>query len=272
MTETTDTAAPAADETLLPQEGDQTDAQTPETGEGQNSGDDAAAATEQPEGDKPRRQSAQERIDELTKARREAERDREYWREQALASQRQPEPQPVQHQEDAEPDPAQFPYGDSDPGYVRAVAKWEIRQELAAERERMAQERQVEQTRTAFQQREAAYRASAPDYEDAVYNNRWPVQPTPAMSEAIADSPDGPAVAYFLAKNPAEVRRIAGLPPVAQIRELGRIEAALIKPAAQPANTVSNAPPPPPQARGVAGKFKPAADTDDFAAFEKAYP
>ena len=52
---------------------------------------------------------------------------------------------------------------------------------------------------------------------------------TQAMYQTIADpsTEAGPAVALYLMENPSEVQRIAGLSPVAQVRELDRLAASL---------------------------------------------
>jgi hypothetical protein len=47
------------------------------------------------------------------------------------------------------------------------------------------------------------------------------------MAEAITESSVGPQVAYELGKNPAEAARIASLPPMRQIAEIGQLEARL---------------------------------------------
>jgi hypothetical protein len=74
------------------------------------------------------------------------------------------------------------------------------------------------------------------------------------MAEVIADSEDGPAVAYYLGKNPEAAAAIAQLPPSAAARELGKLEARLAferekarTPATPARSAVSQAPPPPPK-------------------------
>ena len=92
------------------------------------------------------------------------------------------------------------------------------------------------------------------------------------MADAIRTSEVGAAVAYHLASNPEEARRIAGLNPLAAIREIGRLEARFdTKSSGPPPKQASDAPPPPPGVRGQGGRFAVAPDTDDFAAFEKQY-
>lgn len=241
---------------------DQTDAQVQEG----DTGDDAAAATEG-EGESPRpRKSAQERIDELTRARREAEREAEYWRSKAMEPAKQPEAR-QEPKGDDEPDPATYEYGENDLRYIRDLAKYEARQEFRKQAEEDAAARQAQEIEQGYAQREAATAEKYDDYQKAVYRSQWVC--TPVMADAIKTSEGGPEVAYHLAKNPAEARRIAALTPIAQVREITRLEVKLTS--APPPKTTTSAPEPPPQARGAGGKFVVSPDTDDFAAFDKQY-
>lgn len=231
----------------------------------------AAAGGEKPDGE--RRTSAQERIDELTRKRRDAEREAEFWKTKALGKDKpaEPDPAPAERAQDAEPDPAEYAYGETDPAYVKALGAYAARQEfarLAKAQEQRSHEQAIAQT---WDQRQQAFAKDKPDYYDQVDRADLPI--SPPMADAIRTSDTGPAVAYHLAQNPDEARRIAGLTPIAQIREIGRLEARLTAPpTAQPLKTISDAPPPAPQARGKGGHFKVDPSTDDFAAFEKAYP
>ena len=67
---------------------------------------------------------------------------------------------------------------------------------------------------------------------------------TPAMQDAILDLEHGVDVAYHLAKNLPEAKRIAALSPVAQILEIGKLDTKLnaAKPAAK---STTQAPAPP---------------------------
>lgn len=232
-------------------------------------GDPAAAAEGEGEGGEPKpKQTAQERIDELTRARRAAERERD-----ALARERDelrskiPAPETPQ-----EPKPADYTYGVEDAAYVRDMAKFEARQEFeAAEREKAAQAH-FETVERTWDERQVAFAADKPDFFEKTAANDLPI--SPHMAQAIKTSESGAAVAYHLASNPDEARRIAALDPIAQVREVGRLEATLAGPAAgatpQP-KTISDAPKPHPQVRGQGGRFKVAPDTDDFEAFEAAH-
>lgn len=64
----------------------------------------------------------------------------------------------------------------------------------------------------------------------------------------------GPKVLHHLAKNTAEARRIAGLPPIDAAVELGALKAALVsKPTPKPTPKPSSAPPPLPPVRPSSG-------------------
>jgi hypothetical protein len=239
-------------------------------------GADAAAAVVEGEGEgeqpkvEPPKKTAQDRIDELTRARREAEREAAHWRRIAQDGAPRQQEQPAQPKAAEEPNPADYQYGEADPRYIRELARHEARQEFAEQakaRDRDTHVRSVEQT---WQSRQAAFAKDHPDFHE-VFDRDWPC--SPAMADAIKTSDDGAAVAYHLAQNPDEARRIAALTPLAQVRELGRLEAKLTSSATstpQP-KIISTAPDLAPQVRGAGGKFKIAPDTSDFAAFEKQY-
>jgi hypothetical protein len=69
------------------------------------------------------------------------------------------------------------------------------------------------------------------------------------MAEAIREAENGPAIAYYLAKNPAESHRIASLSPVAQAAAIGRLEGKVTVPTPR----TTQAPPPVKTASGGTG-------------------
>jgi hypothetical protein len=82
----------------------------------------------------------------------------------------------------------------------------------------------------------------------------------------IVQSEHGAAVAYFLGQNAAESKRIAALPPAAQIKEFGKLEARAE--AAKPSGparaiTKSNAPKPVPPVGGGAAASTVAPEDED---------
>lgn len=252
-------AAPADDTTLASQIGGQAGDEQP--------GADPAAPAGEGEGDQPKpKQTAQERIDEVTRARREAERRAETAeRERDELRKQIPVPEAPK-----EPKASDYTYGEDDAAYIRDLAKFEARQEHEASLAEAEARERIETIENTWSDRQAAFAADKPDYYEKINAKDLPI--TPLMAAAIKTSDDGAAVAYHLATNPDEARRIAALDNLAQAREIGRLEAKLAPPASPDTpttKTVSDAPPPPQPLRGQGGRFQVAADTDDFAAFER---
>lgn len=69
------------------------------------------------------------------------------------------------------------------------------------------------------------------DFKAVAFQESTPI--SPAMQDAILDSDRGADIAYYLGQHQDEATRIAALSPVAAVRAIGRIEAAL-EPAAAP--------------------------------------
>lgn len=159
------------------------------------------------------------------------------------------EPPPVK----AAPKPEDF---DSPEEYDAARIDYAVDRKLearlaadkAAAEQRAAQEAQ-QSAQQRFNTSMNAARAKNADFAEVIAGATSPV--TPAMRDAIIDSNIGGEILYHLAKNKAEAERIAALPAVAAIREIGKIEAALTAPppaatpgAAPTKPAVSNAPDP----------------------------
>lgn len=203
----------------------------------EEAGEDSAAPA--------RKRGAAKRIDELTANWRNTERDRDYWRELAMQHLKPGEKAPEVQQPQPEPPPKEDDFATYDE-FLRATARWEVKQELAQERQRQQEEakrtRQQEthqQRVQSFQQRAAEFAAEHPDFQAVITNPSLPV--TEAMNEAILDSDMGPQVAYHLGQHPDEAARIAQLSPYAAAREIGKLEHRLSMP---PKPTVSQAPDP----------------------------
>ena len=227
------------------------------------SGEDAAAAAEDGEGEQPRpRRSAQERINEAVRGQREAERraeerdrEAEHWRIQALRN--APQPQAQDPEGAGEPDPTDYEHGDLDARFIRDHATFHATRTFREESARAEVARQQRDQLSAFDTNAAAAAQKHPDSHEVVGRNyeRAASLCTDAMRQAIISSEDGPSVAYHLASNPDEARRIAALDPISQIRALGRLEATLANPAAPPRNPATNAPAATPQVRGAGGRY-----------------
>lgn len=201
------------------------EAETPEVNEAESS---PAKAESKPDEavDKVR-----SRIDELTKYRREAERRAERAEREAdfLRQQMKAPPQPVATEPVAVSTPktlADFEFDEAKyQSYLFSEA--EKRAVSAAERRIREQQDQEKQSRrkSEFEKRESEYAKSVEDYIDVTRNPSVPINSD--MAQVIAESEDGPALAYYLGKNVEIAERIAQLSPLAAAREMGRIEAKL---------------------------------------------
>ena len=213
---------------------------------------DTAAGTEAPESGENKEQEAppktftqeelnaivaKERAREARKAAREAQRQ--------LTETLKTIQQPKQEDRPGKPSPEQFQTTED---YVEAVAAWkadEIIQQTFAKREKETAEAKArdeqEKVVATYQEREDSAREKYDDFDQVAYQT--PYACTPAMAQTIQFSENGPDLAYFLGKNPTEAARIAALPPILAIKELGMIEAKITS-AATPETRVSKAPEP----------------------------
>lgn len=148
-----------------------------------------------------------------------------------------PKPQPKPSYEDF-----------TDPqAYEDALVTW-ARDEgarVAAERviqdqQRAAQKAQADAVVKTWNERVEAFEAETPDFRDVVGADDLRI--TPAMTAAIAQVENGPAVAYHLGKNKAEAARIAILDPMRAAIEIGKLSDRLSAPA-KPARRLPNPPP-----------------------------
>jgi hypothetical protein len=221
------------------------------------------------------RRSAQERIDEVTRARREAEREADYWRTIAYEAAAQLDALAQTGGQDGGPDPNDYVHGEDDADFIRDQVQHQMRKEYEREAHDFAMAHEDHRLSSLFAERERAVADRLPDYHAAVYEagqcGAWPC--SREMAEAIKTSEVGPELAYLLAHNPEAARRIASLSHASQLRELGRLEGLLLhRGEAQPnPKTATAAPEPPPVVRGGGGRFPIAPDTNDFAAFDKQY-
>jgi len=110
---------------------------------------------------------------------------------------------------------------ESPEAYAEALA-YQRAEELIAKREAAKQQSQILES---YQEREDAIRDKYDDFEQVAYNPKLPV--TDVMAQTIQSSDIGPELAYYLGSNPKDAERISRLPPYAQAKEIGKIEAKL---------------------------------------------
>ena len=173
----------------------------------------------------------QEELDKIVQKER-AKAERAIRREMAQAPQ-----EPQGYLTGEPPDPKSFKTALE---YAEAKADFLAEEKLA----RREYQQRVTTVDATYADREEAARDKYTDFDDVI--QRHPKDGGPAisefMAEAIKESEMGPEIAYYLGKNPKESHRIWDLSPLAQAREIGKIEASLT--ANPPAKKASSAPDP----------------------------
>ena len=196
---------------------------------------------------KEKAEKAQEKIDkrigEYTKQAKDAERDRDYWKN--LAQQQRVAPEPVV----AGKTLADFEY---DEGKYKGYLVAEAKQEANADVETRVEGERVARMDADFGSREADFAKDHPDYH-VVARKEMPI--TKYMAEVIKSSEKGPDLAYYLGQNDGEAYRLSLLPPLQMVRELTLIEATkLVKP--PEGKKITDAPRPTPKIEAVDSKVK----------------
>lgn len=198
----------------------------------------------------------QKRIDEITAARRDAERRAD----QLLAMLEQNATQRVDPQQHVEQTPAQdrpvLENFSSYEEYTEALADWKVEQKFAQREQRQqaetaAQAAQRQEAEFAARIRDAA--AKTPEVMDAINDRTLPI--SPAMGDVIRSVANGPDVVLYLHQNRDEAARLYDMPPHVAAFELGRL-AAGIQPA-QPRRITTAPPPITPLSGGVAAHSVP---------------
>lgn len=187
---------------------------------------DKAAQEAHERDEKGRFKGVQPRIDELTRARREAEREAAYWKAvangQGEGSAQKAAPE--------KPTPDKFDdYG----AYVEALTDWKADQVVSKRMSERAQAQQQEVRTTTWNERQAAARTAMPDYDEVVGSSETPI--ASHVAEVILESDHGPALAYHFARNPEVLTRLNSMSALQAAREVGRIEASLASPTTQTA-------------------------------------
>lgn len=195
---------------------------------------------ETPETEKPTKTFSQEELDEQIGKRLARER-RKWEREQAKQ-----QPAPVQQvQADSAPTKPDISKFATVEEYDKAMEEFAEKKvaykeaQRAKEQQEASIRREREEIISTHDERQDAARDKYADYDQVVSNPRLPI--TDFMADAILVSDIGPEIAYHLGKNAKEADRIARLPPIAQAKEIGKLEAKLL---ADPPQKPSSAPKP----------------------------
>lgn len=213
----------------------------------------------------------QKRIDEITRARREAER-RVAFLETELAKNSKTE---IQIGEKPTLESCDY----DQELYLDKLADYKVQQRLAEAENSRANHAKAEQEQRElleFRTRESLVRSEYPDYEQVVYSPATPISET--MATAIRKDDNGALVAYFLGKNPDVAHKIFSMPPHVQFQAIGDLSDKITEfrqnngasnvPSAPQQNAphVTAAPTPPPSvsARGTAVKSPDKMTTEEW--------
>jgi hypothetical protein len=218
-TEKTDAAAVAELETAKPTEETKTTEEAEVKTEAKTDEEKAKDASEAAKVLQKHKQTASERVQQAVTRQREAERRAE--RAEKEASELRAKLKA--------PDPNQY---DDNAKYTADLLAHQLDEREVKRADRTAQEatdEKLEAVKEAWQTRVADFKEQAPDFEEVVYSDK--VQMSRETGVLIGEMEDGPQVAYFLAKNAAEARRIDRLPERVKAIELGKLAGKLSAPA-----------------------------------------
>lgn len=224
---------------------------------------------------KPERTFKQDDVDRLIRDRLERQRakhERETEELRQLALRNTQPPKEAQPSAPVDTAPKREDFTDFEE-FVRADARYAAIEAMKAERaatEKIEREQAKQRERQTVEQahatREQAATAKYSDYYDVTRNPSLPI--TEAMVDVLALSDDGPDIAYYLGKNPAEAKRIASLHPTLVAKELGALSVKIAQ--APPTVTLSSAPAPIVPVTGTAPVVTPEpSDKDDMATWVK---
>jgi len=208
------------------------------------------AETEKPRDEKGRF-VPQERVNEITRARREAERRAEAL-ERELSAVRQSQPAQYQPQDAPSLEAFNYDFG----AWSQAMTQYAITQAESRAEARFRsheQQRSFQQVAENFDARSREYEVANPGFSDRMDALGHSVQFNPHLLEAIGTSDHGPAVVDYLAQHLDEADRLTRMPLHIAALQLGRIEAKVSAPKPKP---VTNAPAPAPTLGGGAAATK----------------
>ena len=188
--------------------------------------------------------SVQRRIDELTKKRRDAERERDYERTKRLELETE-----LKTAKSAIPqgDKPQLEKFETELAYLEALQDWKLEQKFRVESEKVSKETAsvdekavIDETYRELDEKMEKGRTKYADFNELVLNEDLKI--SDAMVEAILFSDTAEDVLYYLGKHPGEAADIAKLPPLKIAHEFGKIEAKINAP--PPRKKTTNAPEP----------------------------
>ncbi len=197
--------------------------------------------------EKPREKDpVQRRIDEITKKRREAERESAFKDTKIAALEEELKKVKSVIPQGEEPKLENF---ETESDYMKALATWTVKQELHVEREKVSKEtasadekKMIDETYQELDEKMEKGRNKYADFNELVLDEDLKI--SDSMVEAILFSDTAEDVLYYLGKHPEESADIAKLPKLKVAHELGKIEERLSTPPPPLKKKTTNAPEP----------------------------
>lgn len=189
------------------------------------------------EAEKPKpSKGVQKRLDELTREKYEERRRADALQTQlertiAMLERASGGEQPAEQQQpdpNGAPDPERYPEGENDRAYIRDLARFEVRQEMAAQQAKQEQMREI----AAIQAREQAAREKYADYAEKVTTDALApiIQGNPQLIATLAKHEQGPDLAYYLATHPEEVQTLSRIGHDMALIRIGQLTNAIATP------------------------------------------
>jgi hypothetical protein len=173
---------------------------------------DAVGVSDGPEAvaDKARKVSAQDRIDELTRARRSAEREAEYWRGRANEV-------PAARANVA---PVREAFA-NESDFVKEMSAWTVQQAKAVATTAAAEQMAQNTALTAWNAKVESARTTIPDYDAVMSKAELPVSNN--VASIIRGNSQGPVIAYELAKQPELLEKLNAMGVADAAIEIGQL-------------------------------------------------
>ncbi len=169
--------------------------------------------------------------------------------------------------QEGEPTLAQFDYDPEKYATAKAeFAKTQAAKEIEAKQRTEQQTQAKQKLLSGWEEKVARAEEKYDDWQEVVGD----IQPNTPFVAALMEADNGEDIAHYLGKHPKEAQRIATLPPMAQVREIGKLEAKLLSKTVEP-KVPSKAPAPITPLTGAAPKSTEGLpETEDFGKWMKA--
>lgn len=159
--------------------------------------------------------AVQDRIDELTRARREAEREAEYWKIRANGD------KPGATKVDPNAVPVRSAFTD-DEKFLDALADHKVNQKLAERDQQSKQQQESTAKVDTWNQKLAAARSEITDFDTVVNTNETPV--AAHVAELIMENDQGAKMLHHFAMNPDELAKLNDMTPAKAAFFIGKLE------------------------------------------------